>query len=175
MVALSRVDIRSGEFLDEVETTRGQNRKVLHHSVRRAIRLQPCACGTRVKHANGPTSSETFVVMTDTRLIRTVCDPNCHASPRCGITAHVQNGRTVKIAPGAFPLPEYDSRICAMGMARLEQQYHKDRLHHPCAEWVRAARQMAENQLKRGIRLARRTVGQHLRAIRLAILSVLRR
>jgi anaerobic selenocysteine-containing dehydrogenase len=67
----------------------------------------------------------------DTRIIRTVCDPNCHANPRCGISAYVENGRIVKIEPGAFPLPEYDRRVCAMGMARLEQQYHKDRLHYP--------------------------------------------
>jgi molybdopterin-containing oxidoreductase family molybdopterin binding subunit len=67
----------------------------------------------------------------DTRLIRTVCDPNCHANPRCGISAHVENGRIVKIEPGAFPLPEYDRLVCAMGMARLEQQYHKDRLRYP--------------------------------------------
>ncbi len=69
--------------------------------------------------------------MADTRLIRTVCDPNCHANPRCGINAHVANGRIVKIEPGAFPLPEYDRRICAMGMARLEQQYHEERLRYP--------------------------------------------
>jgi molybdopterin-containing oxidoreductase family molybdopterin binding subunit len=64
-------------------------------------------------------------------LIRTVCDPNCHASPRCGITARVENGRITKIEPGGFPLPEYDRRICAMGMARLEQHYHRDRLRYP--------------------------------------------
>ncbi|MDP2603545.1 MAG: molybdopterin-dependent oxidoreductase [Deltaproteobacteria bacterium] len=69
--------------------------------------------------------------MTDSHLIRTVCDPNCHASPRCGITAHIENGRIVKIEPGTFPLPEFDRRVCAMGMARLEQQYHKDRLRYP--------------------------------------------
>jgi molybdopterin-containing oxidoreductase family molybdopterin binding subunit len=69
--------------------------------------------------------------MTNTHAVRTVCDPNCHASPRCGITAHVENGRITKIEPGTFPLPEYDRRICAMGMARLEQQYHKDRLLYP--------------------------------------------
>lgn len=69
--------------------------------------------------------------MSETRLIRTVCDPNCHASPRCGIAAHIENGRIIKIEPGSFPLPEYDRRVCAMGMARLEQQYHKDRLHFP--------------------------------------------
>ena len=69
--------------------------------------------------------------MTDTSLIRTVCDPNCHASPRCGLTAHVEGGRIVRIEPGSFPMPEYDRRVCAMGMARLEQQYHKDRLHYP--------------------------------------------
>jgi molybdopterin-containing oxidoreductase family molybdopterin binding subunit len=67
----------------------------------------------------------------NTRLIRTVCDPNCHASPRCGITAQVEDGRIVTIEPGTFPLPEYDRRICVMGMARLEQQYHKDRLLYP--------------------------------------------
>jgi anaerobic dimethyl sulfoxide reductase subunit A len=43
----------------------------------------------------------------------------------------VENGRITKIEPGSFPLPEYDRRICAMGMARLEQQYHKDRLLYP--------------------------------------------
>ena len=69
--------------------------------------------------------------MTNTHAVRTVCDPNCHASPRCGITAHVENGRITRIEPGTFPLPEYDRRICAMGMARLEQQYHKDRLLYP--------------------------------------------
>ena len=69
--------------------------------------------------------------MADVQRIRTVCDPNCHANPRCGITAQVQDGRIVKIEPGSFPLEEYDRRICAMGMARLEQQYHKDRLRFP--------------------------------------------
>src|ERR1044071_1929922 len=69
--------------------------------------------------------------MSETKLIRTVCDPNCHANPRCGITAHVQDGRIVQIEPGAFPVPEFDRRICPMGMARLEQQYHRDRLLHP--------------------------------------------
>ncbi len=76
-------------------------------------------------------SPGTFFTVAHTRLIRTVCDPNCHANPRCGIAAHVENERIVKIEPGAFPLPEYDGRICAMGMARLEQQYHKDRLLYP--------------------------------------------
>ncbi|HMA81143.1 MAG TPA: molybdopterin-dependent oxidoreductase, partial [Candidatus Binatia bacterium] len=69
--------------------------------------------------------------MSDTRFIRTVCDPNCHASPRCGITAQVEEGRITKIEAGSFPLPEYDRRICAMGMARLEYQYHPDRLRYP--------------------------------------------
>jgi anaerobic dimethyl sulfoxide reductase subunit A len=69
--------------------------------------------------------------MAESHIIRTVCDPNCHASPRCGIAAHVVAGRIDKIEAGRFPLPEYDRRICAMGMARLEQQYHPDRLRYP--------------------------------------------
>lgn len=67
----------------------------------------------------------------ESRIVRTVCDPNCHASPRCGIDAHVVDGRIDRIEAGRFPLPEYDRRICAMGMARLEQQYHPERLRHP--------------------------------------------
>ena len=69
--------------------------------------------------------------MPDTRLVRTVCDPNCHANPRCGIAAHVEAGRITKIEPGTFPVPEYDRRICALGMARLEYQYHPERLRFP--------------------------------------------
>jgi len=69
--------------------------------------------------------------MPDTKWVRTVCDPNCHANPRCGIAAHIDDGRITAIEPGEFPLEEYDRRICAMGIARLEQQYHKDRLLHP--------------------------------------------
>ncbi len=69
--------------------------------------------------------------MPDKAAIRTVCDPNCHANPRCGILAHVEKGRIVRIEPGAFPSPEFDKRICLMGTSRLEYQYHKDRLLFP--------------------------------------------
>lgn len=65
------------------------------------------------------------------KSVRTVCDPNCQATPRCGILAHVEEGRIVRIEAGSFPLPEYDRRICLMGASRLEYQYHKDRLRHP--------------------------------------------
>ena len=69
--------------------------------------------------------------MAETRRVRTVCDPNCHANPRCGITAHVEEGRITRIEAGSFPLPEFDRRICALGLSRLEQQYHADRLRFP--------------------------------------------
>ena len=69
--------------------------------------------------------------MSDKRSVRTVCDPNCHATPRCGILAHVEDGRIVRIEPGSFPLPEFDRRICLMGASRLEYQYHPDRLLYP--------------------------------------------
>lgn len=69
--------------------------------------------------------------MDQQKRIRTVCDPNCHANPRCGIDATVASGRIEKIEAGRFPVAPYDRRICAMGMARLEQQYHPDRLRYP--------------------------------------------
>jgi molybdopterin-containing oxidoreductase family molybdopterin binding subunit len=98
--------------------------------------------------------------MSDARSVRTVCDPNCHANPRCGITAHVEDGRIVKVEPGGFSLPEYDRRICAMGMARLEQQYHKDRLRYPLrrtgergqGQWQRIAWDEAFDFLARRLR-----------------------
>jgi molybdopterin-containing oxidoreductase family molybdopterin binding subunit len=43
----------------------------------------------------------------------------------------VEEGRITRIEAGSFPFPEYDRRICAMGLARLEQQYHADRLRFP--------------------------------------------
>ncbi len=63
--------------------------------------------------------------------VRTVCDPNCHANPRCGILAHVEDGRIVRIEAASYPRPEYGKRICLMGVSRLEYQYHQDRLLSP--------------------------------------------
>ena len=69
--------------------------------------------------------------MPNTTMVRTVCDPNCHANPRCGILACVEDGRIVRIEAGSFPRPEFDKRICLMGASRLEYQYHPDRLRYP--------------------------------------------
>lgn len=69
--------------------------------------------------------------MGEIRTLRTVCDPNCHANPRCGILARVEDGRIIGIEAAPFPRPEYDKRICLMGTARLEYQYHRDRILHP--------------------------------------------
>jgi molybdopterin-containing oxidoreductase family molybdopterin binding subunit len=63
--------------------------------------------------------------------VRTVCDPNCHANPRCGILAHVEGGRIVRIEAASYPRPEFGKRICLMGASRLEYQYHRDRLLYP--------------------------------------------
>ncbi len=69
--------------------------------------------------------------MQNTTTVRTVCDPNCHANPRCGILAHVEGGRIVRIEAASYPRPEFDKRICLMGVSRLEYQYHQDRLLYP--------------------------------------------
>jgi anaerobic selenocysteine-containing dehydrogenase len=66
------------------------------------------------------------------RSIRTACDPNCIARPRCGIEALVEDGRITSIKPADFPKKfNVKSRICQMGMLRLEYQYHPDRLLQP--------------------------------------------
>ncbi|MDO8690742.1 MAG: molybdopterin-dependent oxidoreductase, partial [Dehalococcoidia bacterium] len=60
--------------------------------------------------------------------VRTVCTPNCCNT--CGILAHVESGRIVKVEPAPFPDPRY-TRICLKGLASLERQYHPQRLKQP--------------------------------------------
>ncbi len=64
-------------------------------------------------------------------LVRTVCDPNCHANPKCGLSATVDDGRIIAIAPADYPVSGYENRICMMGRSRLEYQYHPERLRTP--------------------------------------------
>ena len=66
------------------------------------------------------------------RSVRTACDPNCIARPRCGIEALVEDGKIISIKPADFPAKfDVKSRICQMGMSRLEYHYHPDRLLQP--------------------------------------------
>lgn len=62
---------------------------------------------------------------------RTVCDPNCHANPKCGLHATVENGRIVEIGPADYPIEGFENRICLLGRARLEQHEHPGRLTKP--------------------------------------------
>ena len=62
---------------------------------------------------------------------RSVCDPNCHANPKCGLSATIEDGRIIAVEAANYPVPGYEKRICLMGSARLEYQYHPDRLRIP--------------------------------------------
>ena len=62
---------------------------------------------------------------------RTVCDPNCHANPKCGITATITDGRITAVRAADYPVTGYEKRICMHGLSRLEYQYHPDRLRTP--------------------------------------------
>lgn len=62
---------------------------------------------------------------------RSVCDPNCHANPKCGLSVTVENGRITSVGAADYPIPGYENRICLMGRSRLEYQYHPDRLTRP--------------------------------------------
>ena len=66
-----------------------------------------------------------------TTVERTVCDPNCHANPKCGLAATVEDGRIVEIGPAEYPIDGFENRICLLGRSRLEQQYHPGRLTKP--------------------------------------------
>ena len=64
-----------------------------------------------------------------TRLIRTVCPAHCGIDA-CGILAHVQGDRVVKVEPADFPNPKH-RRICLRGLSSLDITYHPDRLQYP--------------------------------------------
>jgi anaerobic dimethyl sulfoxide reductase subunit A len=66
---------------------------------------------------------------TSTKLIRTVCPAHCGIDA-CGITAHVQGERVVKVEPADFPDPKH-RRICLRGLSSLDITYHPDRLKYP--------------------------------------------
>lgn len=63
------------------------------------------------------------------RLIRTVCPAHCGIDA-CGIMAHVQGDRVVKVEPAQFPDPKH-RRICLRGLSSLDITYHPDRLQYP--------------------------------------------
>ena len=65
----------------------------------------------------------------NTKLIRTVCPAHCGIDA-CGITAHVQGDRVVKVEPAEFPNPK-QRRICLRGLSSLDITYHPDRLQYP--------------------------------------------
>ena len=62
---------------------------------------------------------------------RTVCDPNCHADPKCGINATVEDDKIIAVTGSEYPLEGFKNRICMMGRSRLEYQNHRDRLRTP--------------------------------------------
>ncbi|MEO1043362.1 MAG: molybdopterin-dependent oxidoreductase [Pseudomonadota bacterium] len=62
---------------------------------------------------------------------RSVCDPNCHANPKCGLSVTIEDGKITSVGSADYPIPGYDNRICLMGRSRLEYQYHPDRLQKP--------------------------------------------
>lgn len=64
-----------------------------------------------------------------TRIVRTVCPAHCGIDA-CGILAHVQGDRVVKVEPADFPDPRY-RRICLRGLSSLDITYHPERLKYP--------------------------------------------
>jgi molybdopterin-containing oxidoreductase family molybdopterin binding subunit len=64
-----------------------------------------------------------------TQLIRTVCPAHCGIDA-CGILAHLQGDRAVKVEPAEFPDPKH-RRICLRGLSSLDITYHPDRLKYP--------------------------------------------
>jgi molybdopterin-containing oxidoreductase family molybdopterin binding subunit len=63
------------------------------------------------------------------KVIRTVCPAHCGIDA-CGILAHVEENRVVKVEPAQFPNPRH-RRICLRGLSSLEITYHPDRLKYP--------------------------------------------
>ncbi|MEJ5374958.1 MAG: molybdopterin-dependent oxidoreductase [bacterium] len=65
--------------------------------------------------------------MQEVKKIRTVCR-SCHGG--CGVIAHVQDGRVVKIE-GDSESPISGGTLCSKGLAITQLAYHPDRILHP--------------------------------------------
>ncbi len=65
--------------------------------------------------------------MQEAKKIRTVCR-SCHGG--CGVIAHVQDGRVVKIE-GDPESPISGGTLCSKGLAITQLAYHPDRILHP--------------------------------------------
>lgn len=65
------------------------------------------------------------------QFARTVCDPNCHADPKCGLKATIDDGKIIAVTAADYPVEHLKNRICMLGRSRLEYQYHTDRLRQP--------------------------------------------
>ncbi len=65
--------------------------------------------------------------MQEEKKIRTVCR-SCHGG--CGVIAHVQDGRVVKIE-GDPESPISGGTLCSKGLAITQLAYHPDRILHP--------------------------------------------
>jgi len=63
------------------------------------------------------------------KVVRTACPAHCAANA-CGILAHVEDGRVVKLEPADFPEPGL-RRICLRGLSSLQMLYHPDRIKYP--------------------------------------------
>ncbi len=63
------------------------------------------------------------------RKIRTACPAHCGIDA-CGILAHLQGDRIIKLEPAEFP-NKIDRRICLRGLSSLDITYHSDRLKYP--------------------------------------------
>lgn len=63
----------------------------------------------------------------DTNIIRTCCDM-CHCE--CGVLAHVQGGRVVKVE-GDPDCPINEGSLCPKGLAIVQLLYHPDRIKYP--------------------------------------------
>jgi len=98
-------------------------------------------------------------------IVKTYCARMDHGG--CGILAHVENGRIIKIE-GDPDSPLNRGTICAKGIAQIERLNHPDRIRYPLkrmgergeGHWVRiswdeASGRLQERSRKRSNEIAR--------------------
>ncbi len=90
--------------------------------------------------------------MGDTRQVKTVCR-SCHGG--CGVIAHVENGKVVKVE-GDPDSPISHGTLCSKGLAITQLAYHPDRILHPMqkteAGWQRITWDRRSTRSPRGSR-----------------------
>ena len=100
-----------------------------------ALAAGAAALGSGVATVNNLVESDQAYAADEVKLVHTSCRA-CISN--CGIIAHVQNGRVIKLE-GDPADPMSEGRVCPKGLSGIQALYHPNRNKYPISAWANVA------------------------------------